>query len=216
MVQYFARQQVLAGCRLEYDDLVGEGHIGLVQAANNYDESRGVKFSTFASTRVRGAMLDAIRRESPLPRELARSARDYDDAVDSLAAELGFSPDDADVAARLNVSTKRLAEVKRLQALRILSIDKQEEESGDQYAIGEESFEDGVIEAMLAREVRSKVGLLEPRDQEIVERVYLKQETASYVATDMGVSKVRINQLQKRALKRLRSLIEPVGLPAAA
>src|SRR5512134_3090785 len=92
---------------IDLGDLVQDGVLGLMDAANRFDEARGIKFETFAERRVRGAMIDALRRDA-WPRGVRRVRRELEAAREALRRELGYEPSLADLAARVGSDEKRL------------------------------------------------------------------------------------------------------------
>src|SRR6201990_3084585 len=92
---------------IDIGDLVQDGVLGLIDAAHRFDESRGIKFETFAERRVRGAMIDALRRDA-WPRGVRRQRRELEAAREALRRELGHEPSLADLAARVGSDEKRL------------------------------------------------------------------------------------------------------------
>src|ERR671915_1239601 len=92
---------------IDIGDLVQDGVIGLIDAARRFDEGRGIKFETFAERRVRGAMIDALRREA-WPRGVRRQRRELEAAREELRRELGAEPSLADLAARVGTDEQRL------------------------------------------------------------------------------------------------------------
>src|ERR1700704_2250482 len=93
---------------IEIGDLVQDGVLGLIDAANRFDEDRGIKFETFAERRGRGGMIDALRRHAR-PRGVRRQRRELDAAREALRRELGHEPSMADLAARVGSDEKRLS-----------------------------------------------------------------------------------------------------------
>src|SRR5262245_46521605 len=93
---------------IDLGDLVQDGVIGLIDAANRFDEDRGIKFETFAERRIRGAMIDALRKDA-WPRGVRRQRRELEAAREALRRELGCEPSIADLAARLGSDEKRLS-----------------------------------------------------------------------------------------------------------
>src|SRR5947208_7102006 len=89
-------------------DLVQDGVIGLIDAAHRFDESRGIKFETFAERRIRGAMIDALRKDA-WPRGVRRQRRELEAARETLRRELGCEPSLADLAAKMGSDEKRLS-----------------------------------------------------------------------------------------------------------
>src|SRR5512137_2193779 len=94
---------------IDLGDLVQDGVIGLIDAAHRFDERRGIKFETFAERRVRGAMIDALRRDA-WPRGVRRVRRELEAAREDLRRELGYEPSLADLAARVGSDEKRLGQ----------------------------------------------------------------------------------------------------------
>src|SRR3954453_22938318 len=92
---------------IDIGDLVQDGVIGLIDAANRFDEARGIKFETFAERRVRGAMIDALRKDA-WPRGVRRQRRELEAAREALRRELGHEPSMADLAARVGTDEARL------------------------------------------------------------------------------------------------------------
>src|SRR6201989_1935225 len=92
---------------IDIGDLVQDGVLGLIDAAHRFDEARGIKFETFAERRVRGAMIDALRRDA-WPRGVRRVRRELEAARDQLRRALGAEPTLADLAARVGIDTARL------------------------------------------------------------------------------------------------------------
>src|SRR5512135_2532329 len=92
---------------IDLGDLVQDGVLGLIDAARRFDEGRGIKFETFAERRVRGAMIDALRRDA-WPRGVRRVRRELEAAREALRRELGYEPSMTDLAARVGCDEKRL------------------------------------------------------------------------------------------------------------
>ena len=92
---------------IDIGDLVQDGVIGLIDAAHRFDEARGIKFETFAERRVRGAMIDALRKDA-WPRGVRRQRRELEAAREALRRELGYEPSLADLAAKVGSDEKRL------------------------------------------------------------------------------------------------------------
>src|SRR6186713_2852693 len=92
---------------IDIGDLVQDGVLGLIDAAHRFDEDRGIKFETFAERRVRGAMIDALRRDA-WPRGIRRQRRELEAARETLRRELGHEPSLADLAKRVGADVQRL------------------------------------------------------------------------------------------------------------
>src|SRR5829696_4471444 len=93
---------------IDLSDLVQDGVIGLIDAAHRFDDTRGIKFETFAERRIRGAMIDALRKDA-WPRGVRRQRRELEAAREELRRELGAEPSLADLAAKMGSDEKRLS-----------------------------------------------------------------------------------------------------------
>src|SRR5215217_4341938 len=93
---------------IDLGDLVQDGVIGLIDAAHRFDEARGIKFETFAERRIRGAMIDALRRDA-WPRGVRRQRRELEAAREALRQELGHEPSIADLAKKVGTDEKRIS-----------------------------------------------------------------------------------------------------------
>src|SRR6187397_2737102 len=146
---------------IELSDLVQDGMLGLIDAACRFDEARGIKFETFAERRVRGAMIDALRRDA-WPRGVRRQRRELDAARETLRRELGYEPSHAELAAKVGSDEKRLSRT----ILRINTI-----ESTSPLATGEHMDESSLPAALV------------PSEPDAPDAAYEKLETRERVRT---------------------------------
>src|SRR5258705_9523191 len=109
LVHHVARQLASRlSTAAELDELVSAGSLGLVQAADSFDRKRGLSFSTYAVPRIRGAILDELRKQDPMTRNVRRRTRDVTRARDVLASRLNRAPTDAELSDLLDVPTETL------------------------------------------------------------------------------------------------------------
>jgi RNA polymerase sigma factor for flagellar operon FliA len=216
MVYHFASRMNAGNTYLDYTDIVSEGYVGLVQAANSYDETMGASFSSFAAQRIRGAMIDAVRSAAPLSRKTAATVRQYEDAVDQVTAETRRSAEDEEVAARLNIGVKDVKKMKSWNSFRLLSLDDHHPDSQSFDIADDFSLEDDVIASVSGDSLRSYIDRLLPRDRQIIDRIYFQGYSQRTVAQSYNISESRLSQVRRRALESLRSMIETDGELAAA
>jgi len=203
---------------VEMEDAISEGFLGLVRAAKSFDPARDVKFSSYATVRIRGAIIDYIRRESPVTRGQFQRLRSYEDARTRLVTELGRDPSEQDIAGRLQLSDDQVKSVRQAQGLRVMSLNA---ERGDDLSIGEtlqsdDDIEDEVVTKLQAREIRIAVDKLEPRDRDVISRRFLRSESQKSIALSLGISESRVCQIERRAISRLRAIAEHQELLEAA
>ena len=216
LVHHLARQYAAHNSVVSLEDLVSEGFIGLVQAAQKFEPSRGVKFSTFATTRIRGAIMDSLRRDRPLSRPMLEKVTRFQALHEQLSESLGRDPTEPELARRLRVSPLKLREIRRMHALRVTSLDLHVDKMHQEVQDHSESPEEVAVASTLKRELRVHVARLLPRDREIIQRIYWQRQRHSQVATELGISESRVSQLQARAIARLRNMMEQDGALSAA
>jgi RNA polymerase sigma factor for flagellar operon FliA len=202
---------------IDIGDLVQDGVLGLIDAAHRYDESRGIKFETFAERRVRGAMIDALRRDA-WPRGVRRQRRELDAAREALRRELGHEPSLADLAARVGSDEKRLSRT----IVRINTI-----ESTSPLASGDHLDESSLPPALVPSEpdspdlayeksetrdrVRAAIASLPWRERKVVGLYYYGEATMKQIGAEIGVNESRVSQLHARAIRRLRVALGEMG-----
>src|SRR6266550_1792530 len=202
---------------IDIGDLVQDGVIGLIDASNRFDADRGIKFETFAERRVRGAMIDALRRDA-WPRGVRRQRRELDAAREALRRELGHEPSLADLAARVGSDEKRLSRT----ILRINTI-----EATSPLATGERTDESSLPTALVPSEpdsphrayektemrerVRAAIQTLPLREQKVIGLYYYGEVTMKEIGAEIGVNESRVSQLHARAIRRLRDQLGDMG-----
>ncbi len=216
MVYHFASRMNSGNTYLDYSDMVSEGYVGLVQAANSYDETVGASFSSFAAQRIRGAMIDAVRSAAPLSRKTAATVRQYEDAVDDVTEATGRSAEDDEVAAHLNIGIREVKKMKTWNNFRVLSLDDHHPDSQSFDVADDWSLEDEVLASLSGDALRSYLNRLMPRDRAILDRIYFQGFSQRTVAAAYNISESRLSQVRRRALESLRSMIESDGELIAA
>jgi RNA polymerase sigma factor for flagellar operon FliA len=205
---------------IDIGDLVQDGVLGLMDAANRFDAARGIKFETFAERRVRGAMIDALRREA-WPRGVRRVRRELEAAREALRLELGCEPSVADLAARVGSDEKRLnrtiVRIHTIESTSPLSAGDHVNESGLPAVLvpSEPDSPDVAYVKSEARErVRHAIGSLPPRERRLINLYYFGDVTMKQIGAELGVNESRVSQLHARAIQRLRKTLAPDMAPA--
>jgi RNA polymerase sigma factor for flagellar operon FliA len=205
---------------IDIGDLIQDGVIGLIDAAHRFDESRGIKFETFAERRIRGAMIDALRKDA-WPRGVRRQRRELEAAREQLRRELGCEPSLADLAAKMGSDEKRLGRtIVRIHAI----------ESTSPMASGENLDESTLPAALIPSEpeqpdtayeksetkdrIRAAIESLPAREQKVIGLYYYKEATMKQIGAEIGVNESRVSQLHARAIRRLRDALAG-SMPAA-
>ncbi|MGH8866580.1 MAG: sigma-70 family RNA polymerase sigma factor [Actinomycetes bacterium] len=189
------------------DELRSAGLAALAQAARGFDSSRGVPFSRFAATRIRGALLDELRSHDWASRSVRATARRRDLAVEKLTGLLGRTPTKQELAAQMGVAVSRLDSVDDdVHRATILSL-----QGFSDTAVVEELVPDrapGPEASLLAREnegyLRDAVSALPDRLRTVVVEYFLAERAMADIAADLGVSESRVSQMRAEALVLLK------------
>lgn len=189
------------------DDLVGAAHVGLTEACDRYDPERGEPFVAFAEKRIRGAVLDELRRGDPLSRRDRWAARKVGTALRDLERRLGRPPEDEEVAAALGVTVEVYrSDLEELPRLSFVELG--EREAGPDRGPGPEAE---VSRGEAITQVRKGLGRLPVRDAQILSLYYVEEFSYAEIGEVLGVSESRVCQLHARALARLRAEIDDEG-----
>jgi RNA polymerase sigma factor FliA len=198
---------------IDIGDLVQDGVLGLIDAAHRFDEDRGIKFETFAERRVRGAMIDALRRDA-WPRGVRRQRRELDAAREALRRELGHEPSMADLAARVGSDEKRLSRtivrINTIESTSPLASGEHMDESSLPAALvpSEPDAPDAAYEkAEMRDQVRAAIQSLPPRERKVIGLYYYGETTMKQIGAEIGVNESRVSQLHARAIRRLKEAL---------
>jgi RNA polymerase sigma factor FliA len=207
---------------IDLSDLVQDGVIGLIDAAERFDEKRGIKFETFAERRVRGAMIDALRKDA-WPRGVRRVRRELEAAREKLRLTLGHEPSLADLAAAIGSDEKRLGKtivrINTIESTSPLSCGDNVDETQlpAVFVPAEPERPDQAFERTeVRRRVRAAIDTLPAREQRVICLYYYDEVTMKEIGAELGVNESRVSQLHARALRRLREALGADMAPAAA
>lgn len=191
------------------DDLTSAGLIALVQAAASYDVSRGVPFVNYASTRIRGALLDELRSTDWASRSVRRRAREVDATAAQLANVLHRSPTNAEIASALGVTVEEVDHnASDIARARLVSLDGATHDVLDELL---PSHQPGPEEALQHREqlayLREAIAELPDRLRVVVEQYFLAERPMAEIAAELGVTESRVSQIRAEALVLLRDVM---------
>ena len=218
LVKYVAgRISVNLPASVEINDLVNDGVFGLIDAIEKFDESRHVKFETYAITRINGAIFDALRSLDWVPRGVRQRAREIDRAVEGLESELGRDPTEEELARRLHLSRGELARARqRTRGTSLVSLEEPLSKSGDHEVYVGDTLEDTEIDVAseierdeLRKELVHAVEALAPAERTVIKRYYFNGETLKTIKAELGVSESRVSQIHAQAVTHLRQRLKP-------
>jgi RNA polymerase sigma factor FliA len=203
---------------VQVDDLIQAGMIGLLDAMNRYEGSGGAQFETYAAQRIRGAILDELRRADWLPRSLRKKVRRIEAAVSALEQRLGYSPTEQELANELNMSLAEYHETLQ-DAWGGQLIHYEDFQSGDDEHFLDQRYSDpqnDAWEALLDENLRATlikkaIEELPPREKLVMGMHYEEELNLREIGEVLGVSESRVCQLHTQAIVRLRS--QSLSLP---
>lgn len=203
------RLSLLLPPQVEWDELESYGLIGLLDAVDRFDSAKGLKFETYAYTRIRGAVLDGLRAQAWAPRLVAK-AKQLSRSYGELEARLGRSPEDRELAEYLGISTEELAKLEaEAAAASLTSLDAESGEEGE--ALGSKLADDQAPDPLhhylddeLREALATAIDLLPEKERTVVSLFYYEELTPKEIARAMGLTPARISQLHRKAILRLR------------
>jgi RNA polymerase sigma factor for flagellar operon FliA len=194
---------------VQVDDLIQAGMIGLLEAARKYDGGKGASFETYAGIRIRGAMLDEIRKGDWAPRSVHRNSRRISNAIKQVESEKGRDAEDAEVAACLGVSQEEYHSILKDSAgCRLFSYEEAVEKSESGYDMFEESSPSpvaGIERDAFQKHLAEAISHLPEREQLVLALYYDEELNLKEIGAVLGVSESRVSQLHSQAAARLRA-----------
>lgn len=195
---------------VQVDDLIQAGLIGLLDAVSHYDQTQGAQFETYATQRIRGAMLDELREADWAPRSARKSMRTIEVAVSKLEQQLGRHPSEQELAGELKISLAEyqhmLAEARGHQLVYYEDFQDEGEDdyferhAADQHAGPLGQIEDSAFRAALVEAIKS----LPEREQLVMSLYYEEELNLKEIGAVLEVTESRVSQLHSQAVARLR------------
>jgi len=204
-----AKLSVHIGMHVEYEDMLGYGVFGLIDAIEKFDVAKGVKFETYASLRIRGAIIDGIRKLDWVPRALRQRSKQLERAYAELETALGREPTDAELAARMGMQ-KTEALMQGASVASLVSLDDYLEQNHEMPLYGmargmhetpEGAYDRQEVKAALAEAIER----LSEKERRVVTLYYFEELTLKEIGRIMGVSESRVSQIRSKAMLRMRT-----------
>lgn len=204
------RLNMYLGYTVEYDDLVSYGVFGLIDAIDKFDYDKGIKFETYASLRIRGSILDQIRKMDWIPRSVRQKQKQIENAVAKLEKEKGANIKDKDIAEELGISVDEYRSWESMANIsNVASLDEFMEQGTEgtvkefrntTYLEPEEAVDRDEKKKMLM----DALELLTEKEKKVVLLYYYEDLTLKEVASVLEVSESRISQLHSKALEKMK------------
>ncbi len=198
------------GYTVEYDDLVGYGIFGLIDAIDKFELTKGVKFETYASLRIRGSILDQIRKMDWIPRTLRQKQKKLDQVMHDLEVVLGRTATNEEIAEKMEISIEELGELmNQTQISNLISLDEYLEQGSEAKVEtgGKSVFQqpEQVVERQeLKRILAEAIDSLTEKEQKVIAFYYFEELTLKEISRILDVSESRVSQLHTKALKKMK------------
>lgn len=198
------------GYTVEYDDLVGYGIFGLIDAIDKFELAKGVKFETYASLRIRGSILDQIRKMDWIPRTLRQKQKKLENAMKEFETQNGRTASNEELAQMLEISVEELENlVNQTQIANLVSLDEYLEQGSEVRAEFENKprFEqpETIVERQeLKKMLAEAIDSLTENEQKVIAFYYYEELTLKEISKILEVSESRVSQLHTKALRKMR------------
>lgn len=201
------------GYHVEYEDLCSYGIMGLIDAVDKFDLSKEVKFETYASLRIRGAILDQIRKMDWIPRTIRQRQRSIDEAARTVEERTGNIPTEEEIAAELQITNEELLKWRgQLQATNVVSLDEfveagqepvMDARSNSHFSSPEAALEEKELKAKLAEALE----MLTEKENKVIMMYYYEELALKEIAAVLDVSESRVSQLHTKAIEKMRKIL---------
>lgn len=217
LVKYIASRVMFGKNKyMEYEDLVSYGMIGLMDAINKYDSSKGMKFSSYASIRIKGAMIDELRKNRPISKGAMDKLNKYNKAIEELQSSLLREPTNIEIADYLGITMNEVAEIENyinyISMVSLESVIFSDDEDINLMGIVEDKTSpspDSYLENKEKLEILTKaIELLKEKDRMILNLYYYEGLTLKEIGKVLEVSESRVCQLHSRAIRNLRDCMK--------
>ena len=207
------RLSMYLGYNVEYEDLVSYGIFGLIDAIDKFDSMKEVKFETYASLRIRGAILDQIRKMDWIPRTIRQRQKKIDAVMKEIELTTGRAASDEEIAIRLGITEDEYLDWQsQMKITNVVSLNEYMEQGSDvtaaqganltaQFESPEENIEKTELKQMLAEALK----MLTEKEQKVVLLYYYEELTLKEISHVLEVSESRVSQLHTRALQKMKT-----------
>lgn len=199
----------------DFEDLVSDGLVGLLDAIDKYEPERGIKFKTYAVTRIRGAIVDGLRERDWIPRSIRQKAKEIEECIFELERKLGRSAEDSEIAEAMGVSIEEYQKmVREIKGTTLLSLH-------EIWHIGSDDDEVPMIETLESPEslkpdiivekeeikkiIVEALESLPAKEKEVIVLYYYEGLTLKEIGEVLNVTESRVSQLHTKAITRLRA-----------
>ncbi|WP_297637848.1 FliA/WhiG family RNA polymerase sigma factor [uncultured Clostridium sp.] len=217
LVKYIASKVSIGRNKsIEYEDLVGYGMIGLMDAMNKFDEEKGMKFSSYASIRIKGSIIDELRKHRPISKGAMDKLKKYNEGVEYLQNKFLKEPTTEEITRHLNINIGDILTIERyINIMATISLDNiiltDEDEMTIMNTIEDKTSktpEEEYLEEELGEILKISIDELKEKDKLILNLYYYEELTLKEIGKILCISESRVCQIHSRALQNLKGIIK--------
>ena len=204
------RLSMYLGYNVEYEDLVSYGIFGLIDAIDKFDLNKDVKFETYASLRIRGSILDQIRKMDWIPRTVRQKRKKIEEAIRQIETKTGKNATDEEIAKELGIAESELNEWQvQLNVTNVVSLNEFLEQGGEPVMDAKNNShfvqpEDSIQEEELKKVLKESMELLTEKEKKVILLYYYEDLTLKEISNILEESESRVSQLHTKALSKMR------------
>ena len=214
LVKYIAdRMAIRLPPNITKDELISTGTVGLIDTLNNFDPSKGIKFQTYAAYRIRGAIIDELRKMDWVSRSVRKDVKRIESTITELRSRTGREPDDAEIAEEMGIDIDRYFKIiSKAQGGGLLSLDELSHDDRTplvaKLTSSSPSPFDEVKKRELAVVIAKALTYLSEKEQRVVSLYYREEMTLREIAEVLELTESRISQIHSKAIIRLRTKLK--------
>lgn len=207
----FQMQNIYSGS-LQMEDIINEGVIAIMKGIDRYDPERDNKFETFISRRIRGMIIDLVRKNDWMPRDFRKQVKAMETVQNTLSRNLGRPPSDEEVAAAMEMDLKKYRKFQRMSTMmNVLSLDMITDEEGEHQSMqlsssdADSQPERAFLEEESRKILAEAVNSLKEKEKLVISLYYVEELNMGQIAQVLGVSEPRISQIHSSAIRKLKA-----------
>lgn len=199
------------GGNVEFDDLQGYGVFGLIDAVEKFEINRGIKFETYAQIRIRGAIIDSLRKIDWIPRSLRKKSKEIEQIVGKLENKLDREITVNDISKELDMSEREVESIlAQISTFNVISLDELIYSKGDYYGRDEETPESVYQEQEIYDLLRETIDSLPENEKLVISMYYFDELNYKEIGQVLDLSESRISQIHSKAIIKLKKTLNSI------
>ncbi len=204
------RMNIYTNSIIEYEDLIGYGIFGLIDAIEKFDYTKGYKFETYASLRIRGEIIDNIRKIDWIPRSLRQKNKQIEEAIEKFELQNGREPTQEELSKLLDISVEQVkAYLKNYSLYNLISLDgyleQAHEKATNSLTVSEKNLPDTALDEKEQKKMLSEaINSLTDKQKKVITLYYYEELTLKEISKILGVSESRVSQIHSNCMNILR------------